>query len=370
MTTTPTVAAVTTLPVRMRVAPDLAVHGAAGEHSYSGFLLVRVELSNGVVGYGEVSATPLWSGEDEVTAEHFVKTLLAPAVVGRPIAEIELFDAVMDARLGGNMFTKSGLSIALWDAYARQQDVTLAEALGGVRRREVRIKCSLSGTEEHVRRAFAYARSIGFTAFKVKVGLDVEGDVARVALARELAGPDAFLGTDANTGWSSADAERAMTGFAPYRVAFVEQPIAAKDLVGMASLRGRGYPIVADESVGDLWDLRAVIDAGAADVASIYVGMSGGPRRAFEMGRLASDAGVDVVIGSNGEMGIGAAAQLQVACALPELSSEIPSDIIGSHFYSEETLAVPLRSNGTTVVLDDAPGIGVVPRPDLVERFA
>ena len=365
-----TVSSVTTLPVRLQTAPELAVHGAGGEHSYSGFLLVKVELSNGVVGYGEVSATPKWSGEDETTAEHYIRSLLAPKLIGTSIDDIAAMDAVLDSLLGGNMFTKSGLSIALWDAYARSRDVTMAEALGGIRRREVRIKCSLSGGPEYLRRAYDYATGIGFTAFKVKVGLDVEGDIARVALARELAGADTFLGTDANTGWSREDALRAMDGFAPLGVSFVEQPVAAKDLTGMASLRGRGFPIIADESVGDIWDLRAVIDAGAADVISLYVGMSGGPARAIAMGETATAAGLEIVIGSNGEMGIGAAAQLQVACALPELSTEIPSDIIGSHFYSEETLATPLNSNGSVVVLGDGAGLGVEPRADLVDRFA
>jgi len=223
---------------------------------------------------------------------------------------------------------------------------------------------------DYLRRAHAYASSMGFTAFKVKVGLDVEGDIARVALARELAGDGAFLGTDANTGWSREDALRAIEGFGPLDVAFVEQPVAAKDLASMSALRGHGYPIIADESVGDIWDLRAVIDAGAADVISLYVGMSGGPARAIAMGETATAAGLDIVIGSNGEMGIGAAAQLQVACALPELSTTIPSDIIGSHFYSEETLATPLNSNGKRVVLEDGAGLGVEPRPDLVERFS
>jgi L-alanine-DL-glutamate epimerase-like enolase superfamily enzyme len=276
----------------------------------------------------------------------------------------------MDSLLGGNMFTKSGMSIALWDAYARNLDVTMAEALGGIRRREVRIKCSLSGGPEYLRRAYDYATAMGFTAFKVKVGLDVEGDIARVALARQLAGAGTFLGTDANTGWSRKDALRAIEGFAPHGVAFIEQPVAAKDLAGMASLRGHGYPIIADESVGDIWDLRAVIGAGAADVISLYVGMSGGPSRTIAMGEAATAAGLEIVIGSNGEMGIGAAAQLQVACALPGLSTRIPSDIIGSHFYSEETLATPLNSDGARVVLGDGAGLGVEPRPDLVEQFA
>jgi L-alanine-DL-glutamate epimerase-like enolase superfamily enzyme len=203
----------------------------------------------------------------------------------------------------------------------------------------------------------------------VKVGLDVETDVERVALVRELAGPATFIGTDANTGWSAAEARLAIAGFAPYGVAFVEQPVAAKALDDMAALRAFGLPIVADESVGDMADLVAVLRASAADVVSVYVGMSGGPGRAVDIGRVAGAFGVPCVIGSNGEMGIGAAAQLHVACAIPSLSPTIPSDVIGAHFYTEDILADPLDSDGVTVRLPNSPGLGVVPRPDLVSRF-
>ena len=41
---------------------------------------------------------------------------------------------------------------------------------------------------------------------KVKVGVEPEGDVARVRAVREAIGPDIRLGVDANGGWSFAQA--------------------------------------------------------------------------------------------------------------------------------------------------------------------
>lgn len=369
MTAPVRISSIGTTPIRLPVHPDLIVRGAAGAHDFSAFLLVRVMLSNGVVGYGEVSATAGWSGEDDVTAEHFIRTRMAPAVLGMPVADILTADEALSRSVGGNLFTKAGLSIALWDAYARYRGEPLAETLGGIRRREIPIKFSLSGDGDLLRTTHRAASQLGFQAFKVKVGLDIERDIARVRLARDLVGPDTFLGVDANTGWSYEDACRALEAFSEFGVAFVEQPVARGDLSAMADLRGRGMPIIADEAVGDIWDLRNVINAGAADVASIYVGMSGGPARAVAMGAAATHAGLDVVIGSNGEMGIGAAAQLHVAAALPALSSVIPSDIIGSFFYAEEILATPLDSDAVVARLTDEPGLGVVPRDDLVAKL-
>ena len=146
--TAPTIQSIRTLEVSLRAAPELVVHGAAGTHDQSQFLLVQVTTSTGEVGYGEVSATPLWSGEDAVTARHFIAEVFAPALVGAQISPISALEAVMDRLVAGNQFTKAGVSTALWDVYARHRNVTLAEALGGVVRNEIPIKCSLSGTPE------------------------------------------------------------------------------------------------------------------------------------------------------------------------------------------------------------------------------
>ncbi|MFE9693845.1 mandelate racemase/muconate lactonizing enzyme family protein [Micromonospora sp. NPDC005806] len=363
-----TIAAVQTLPVSMPVHPGLVVRGARGTHDRSDFLLVRVVTSEDVVGYGEVSATPLWSGEDGSTADHFIRDLLAPALVGRPLAPVGALETLMGRLLAGNPFTKAGVAIALWDAYARTLDVPLAVALGGAYRDRVPIKLSLSGDGPGLDHVYATARALGFRAFKVKVGLGVAGDVARVSRARELVGPDTFLGVDANGGWSRADAARAVRQLMDHGIGFVEQPVAPADLAGLRALRDAGIPVVADEAVFGLADLVALVRAEAADCVSLYVGKSGGPGRAVAMGQLAAAFGIATLLGSNGEFGLGAAAQLHVACALPALS-EFPSDIIGAHYYTQDILARPLNSDGTTVRLGAEPGLGVVPRPDLVDAF-
>ncbi|WP_433359140.1 mandelate racemase/muconate lactonizing enzyme family protein [Streptosporangium sp. CA-115845] len=365
----PTVAAVHTAAISLQVNPDLVVTGARGTHARSDFLLVRVVTSTGVEGYGEVSATPLWSGEDGVSAAHFIREVLAPALVGRPLTPVGGLELLMDRLLAGNPFTKAGVSIALWDAFAQTLGVPLAVALGGPYRDEVPIKLSLSGDATALDSVFGAATAAGFQAFKVKVGLGVAGDVARVSRARELAGPAAFLGADANGGWTRSQAARAIPALAEQGVSFVEQPVAPADLEGMRQLRSLGLPVIADESVFGLADLAALVRAQAADCVSLYVGKSGGPGRAVEMGRLASSFGVDTLLGSNGELGIGAAAQLHVACALPALSPEFPSDIIGAHYYTEDILAEPLDSDGRRVKLGDSPGLGVRPRADLMRKF-
>jgi L-alanine-DL-glutamate epimerase-like enolase superfamily enzyme len=365
-----TVTRLTTTKISPAVRADLLVSGARGTHDRSDFLLVRILTSAGVAGIGEVSATLTWSGEDSATAQHVIDAVLRPALIGQPLVPVEALEARMDRVLAGNPFTKAGVSIALWDAYARTLDVPLAVALGGPRRVEIPVKCSLSGNGERLRTGYARARESGFGAFKIKVGMDVDLDIERMREARELAGPDTFIGLDANGGYDRGAARRAVAGMLPFHPSFLEQPVEPRDLAGMHELRSLGLPVVADESVFGMSDLMDVIHAQAADVVSLYVGKSGGPGRAVEMGAVAAAAGLSVILGSNGELGVGAAAQLHVAAAVAGLSDDIPSDIIGAHYYDDDIVASGLDATGVRARLTDAPGLGVTLRDDLIEALA
>jgi L-alanine-DL-glutamate epimerase-like enolase superfamily enzyme len=358
------VEAVHTATVRLPLDERLAVHGARTVHAVSEFVVVRVTLTSGAYGYGEVSATRNWSGEDAVGASHFIHDVLGPVLLGQPVSPVAALSARMDLALSGNPFTKAALNTALWDALGRSLGLPVAMLLGGAHRTEIPVKISLSGDDDRLRACHAAARAKGFHAFKIKVGKGLAGDLARVRLARDLVGPQAFLGADANGGWSRAEASRGLPVLRDLGLSMVEQPLAAGDLAGLAGLRGTGLPVLVDESVYGPADLVAVLRAEAADGVSLYVGKSGGLERLVASAVMAAHFGLDVAIGSNAEMGIGSAAMVHAAAACPRLG-DTPSDIIGHHFYTEDILADPLDIDGRRARLPDGPGLGVELREDI-----
>lgn len=363
----PTIEAIETTTVTREFNPALAVRGAKSTHDVSTFLMVRVRASDGAEGYGEVSATRNWSGEDEITAAHAIRDVIAPAIRGSAIAPVSALTTVMDKLIAGNSFAKAGLNMALWDALGTSLGLPVAMLLGGPLRQRVPVKISLSGDGDELRAGHAAAVAAGFSSFKVKVGRGYDGDLARFELARELTG-DSFVGADANGGWSLSDARRAIPRLAELSAAFIEQPVKARDIAGMHALRGGPLPVVADESVYGPDDLAQVIRAEAADAVSIYIGKSGGLERAVRMANTCTSFGLDVVIGSNGELGLGSAAQAHVACACERLGA-IPSDIIGQHFYTDDVLAEPVDIDGSTARLPAGPGLGVRLRDDILRTF-
>ena len=366
----PAIAAVETTIVEARAKATLRVRGPRTVHDASRFVLVRIVTDEGAEGFGEVSATAAWSGEDAVTATHFVRDVFAPLLVGRPLAPIVAHGAELDRVVRGNWFTKAGVNTALWDALGRTRGQTVAELLGGPFRNEVPVKISLSGDGDDLRAGYETAHGLGFRSFKVKVGRQPDTDIARVRLLRELAGDDALIGADANGGWQLPVALRTVPELALCGIAFIEQPVRAEDVEGLREVRALGVPLIADESIYTADDVLRIGRAGAADIASIYVGKSSGLERAVESARLAVEAGMGVVIGANGEMGIGAAAQLHVACACERISA-IPHGITGHHFYEDDaSLESPLDIDGLVARLPAGPGLGVEPSRRVRQGFS
>jgi L-alanine-DL-glutamate epimerase-like enolase superfamily enzyme len=358
------ITAVETIPVRVPLKPELAIKsGRGGSHDTSPFLLVRLHTNAGFVGLGEASCTPRWSGEDQVSAAHFVNTYFAPALVGQDPTQIDDVPAAVFPLVAGNYFTKSAVEMALWDLVGKAAGKPVYELLGGKVREVVATKWSVSGRPPDQAADIArWALGHGFRAMKVKVGLGPDDDVARVAAVRGVIGPDVKLGVDANGGWGDpATAITAIERLKSYGIYFVEQPVWAGDPEEMAAVRrSAGLPVIADESLYTLADAKQLARAGACDVFSIYVGKAGGLGPAKAVADFALDRGIACTIGSNLELGVGSAAMIHFGLAHRGITSDTyPCDIAGPLFYEDDILAEPLSLAGGRAVIGDRPGLGV-----------
>src|SRR6516165_6444051 len=105
-----------TIPVRVPIRPGLAIRsGRGGVHDTSPFLLVKVHTDEGLVGLGEASCTPRWSGEDQVSAAHFIDAYFAPALIGQDPTRVDEVSRAVFPLVAGNFFTRSAVEMALWD---------------------------------------------------------------------------------------------------------------------------------------------------------------------------------------------------------------------------------------------------------------
>lgn len=77
----------------------------------------------------------------------------------------------------------------------------------------------------------------GFDSFKLKVGRNLEADVARIKHMREAIGDSFNLMVDANQYWGVNQAKEHMEHYKPYGLKWVEEPIARDDVLGYVELQ-------------------------------------------------------------------------------------------------------------------------------------
>lgn len=212
--------------------------------------------------------------------------------------------------------------------------------------------------------------SRGFTAFKMKVGLDPVIDVSRIAEARAALGPDAEIRLDANQAWAFDDARAVLASAAPYAISFCEEPIrpGPGHLQELARLRdATGVRVAVDESCHDVATLQAVIDAKAADVVVLKPAVTG-LREALGMLGLARSANLAAVVTSNLDTGVAVTAAAHLASLIP---APIPACGLATLDLLEDDLVLdpPALASGCLTV-PDGPGLGVACDRDALARFA
>ncbi len=357
----------------MPLKPSLAIRsGRGGAHTVSPFLLVKVHTDEEIFGIGEASCTPRWSGEDQATGAHLIRAYLEPLLIGENPLEVESVTQKFRLAFAANYFTKAAVEMALWDIAGKAAGKPVYELLGGKVREFVATKWSVSGQEPAKAADIArWAVEQGFGAMKVKVGIEPDGDVARVKAVRDAIGAKVKLGVDANGGWSPEVAVPTIERLYEQRIYFAEQPVSPEDAAEMAAIRRKlRVPLVADESVYTLQDARTLALLNAADVFSIYVGKAGGIAPARKIAQFAESAGLKCTVGSNLELGVGSAAMVHLAIATRGVAAEdFPCDIIGPFFYEDDIVREPLEIKPGSARPNGKAGLGVELDDEKVERY-
>lgn len=116
----------------------------------------------------------------------------------------------------------------------------------------------------------------GFMTFKVKVGLDVETDLARTrAIQRSVAGR-ASLRLDANRAFSEEEAKRFVGNLDPDGIELLEQPCAADDWEANAAVaESSPVPLMLDEPINAIGDIERAADIDGVDYCKLKLKRAG-----------------------------------------------------------------------------------------------
>lgn len=327
-------------------------------------LLVRVETDEGLVGWGEAF------GHAGIQASRAaLDTIVAPLVIGHSSGDIaELTRSVMHAvhllgRNGPFVYAFSGVEIALWDIAGKRANQPLARLLSGGGRTELDAYASLLayGDSALVRRNTEAACARGYRSIKLH---EVTPEtVAAGAEPAKAAG--ARLMVDVNCLWSVPAALEMADAFAPHDLFWFEEPVwPPEDVQGLARVRTRGIPIAAGENTAGLFGFKALVEAGAIDVAQPSVTKVGGIGEMLRIISYCTAHGVTVTPHSP-YFGPGFLATLHIVSALSErpLVEVLWLDMEANPFDPW------VKAENGRMKLPPGPGLGCDPDPGILERY-
>ena len=319
-----------------------------------------------VTGWGENVAMndPLYSAEYVDGCAEVIRRWLAPLLFAVDDLTAETVSHTL-RHVVGHPMAKSCLEMAVLDAQLRAAGRSFGEYLGGV---VATVPSGVSvGIHDSIKEllvAIGGYLDQGYARIKVKIkpGWDVEP----IRAVRQEFGPAILLQADANAAFSLADTAT-LRRLDEYDLLLLEQPLAEDDLRQHAILAGRiRTPICLDESIVSARSAADAIAMGATQVINVKPGRVGGYLEAVKIHDIAVANGIPVWCGGMLETGIGRSANAALA-SLPGFT--LPGDISGSSRFYTQDITDPVLMHDGVVDVPTAPGIGFLPRPELLAKY-
>lgn len=334
-------------------------------------VIVRIETDEGIEGVGEASPWPVFI-ENAPSVKATIDRYLAPAIVGLSPFDIEALVQRMDATQQGMSCAKTGLEVAAWDAAGRARGCPVHELMGGLVRDRVDVSYSVANqVVDADLEEVAWLVEQGFDVLKIKTGvLDERAEVERFAAIRAAVGDGFDLRIDFNQGGRAERAIVLCRRLEEYSPTFIEQPVKAWDMDGLARVTAAlDTPVMADESVMSLEQGFSLVARHAADMVSIKLAKLGGILRSKKLAGMCEAAAIPCYAGAMWESGIGIAASLHFACSSPSVT--YGSDFYTcTHLMTDDLIEEPLVIEKGDMLVPHGPGLGVVPDWDAIERYS
>ena len=204
----------------------------------------------------------------------------------------------------------------------------------------------------------------GFTQIKLKVGVDLEMDARRMALARDAVGPGIRIAVDANQRWGLAEATTAITALAPWDPYWVEEPTSPDEILGLAAIRTAVAPIkiAVGEHVANRVIFKQLLQAGAADFLTIDACRVAGVNENVAILLLAAKFGVPVCPHAGG-VGLCELVQHLAMFDFAAVSATSKDRVLEYVDHLHEHFTDPVRVTGGRYLAPTAPGFSATLTP-------
>lgn len=349
-------------------------------------LLVRIEASDGLVGWGEsgLSAREL---AVKGAVEHYRDKLVGMDPMRRGALWQELYRGQYFE--GGRVLSAaiSAIDIALHDLVGKALGVPVYDLLGGRHRDYVRcFATTQAATGERLVEDVVALAEAGWSSMRIMaLRADATEDDAVfepresiattaywVQQAREAIGPAPMLGVEYHHRLSVAEAATFCQSMPPGTIDYIEEPIRAESPEAYAALRSMtDVPFAVGEEFSSKWAFLPFIERGLTQYVRLDICNLGGFTEAVKVAGWAEAHYLDLM--PHNPLGpICSAASGHLAMASPNFAyleiRESPTEDLG--FYDPQIFPVQPARDGERLLIDDTPGLGVeVDESLLSERF-
>lgn len=312
------------LPFRLSFKHSLA----ARKHSVNVIVVCEILDDTGrrVTGYGESVPRDYVTGETVESALKIIREEYIPRLLGKEFATpldalTYLKSTFMELGLDEKQLGASwcAVELAVFDAVSRVNGLSAASLLsafdavsqpsssqtgGGVARASIAKSVSYGavapfGGTAALTAMLLFFKLYGFKTVKIKVGRDLDLDLAKLKLARSIMGDEVIIRVDANCSWTVDETLYFAERMRQYKITSIEQPLDVEDIAGLQRLtRELPETVLVDESLCTLSQARMLIDLRACDAFNIRISKVGGLLVASEMANLARAAGVACHMGA------------------------------------------------------------------------
>lgn len=323
------------VPIRLKK----AVRHASHERRHNDTLIIRCEMDDRSVGWGEGLPRTYVTGESiESVWRHLRATdfdqladvdLNGAVDAARQMQQFRLADVAPDPGIVprecfGNA-VRCALEIAVLDAACRSERQPLGDLVGQwpdadtVADRSNEVFYSGAVTSMQPRRQWLAAlkmRLFRFRQVKVKVGTPGIDDAACLRRVRLVVGNGVDLRLDANEAWSCDNVVQKMQALEHFRPSSLEQPVPHTKIQGLADIRRElSVPVMLDESLCCREDAERAIRDKTCDLFNLRLSKCGGFIRCLQLAVMARQNGLGYQLGCQvGETGILSAAGRHFAC--------------------------------------------------------
>nr|WP_290693662.1 mandelate racemase/muconate lactonizing enzyme family protein [Halomonas sp. UBA3074] len=359
---------------------ETAFESASMHFSRRQHCLVEVTCDDGTVGWGECLGP---AKPNAAIVDVYAQSLIGEDPLQTEKVWLTLYNRLRDQGQRGLTVTAlSGIDIALWDIKGKHFGVPISTLLGGRFRNTVRAYATGSFRREGVDRVTDIAAEVagyrreGFHAVKIKIGFDVEEDLAVIAAVREAIGPDMRLMIDANHGYDYLEAIELGKRAVQYGIDWFEEPVLPEQISTYEAVRaGQPIPVASGENWHGRYAMHEPLTRRAVDIVQPDICGVGGFSEMRRVADMAALHGVRLVPHVWGTA-VCLAASLQFMAALPpNPPRRNPIEPImefdrTENPFRQAVVLTPLEHHQGVMAIPDGPGLGIEINRDALSTFA